>query len=246
MMGREGEQQRRREAGAIFARRRQRQRAALMSGFEALYGRDSDDLLLTTGAEAMDAVAFLKSADPLRYRPQNGAQYPRGVLGQQLRQIAQLIRANVGLEIAFAEVGGWDTHVNQGGAQGQLALRLTELGSALAAFAQDLDDRLDEVVVLTMSEFGRTVEENGNIGTDHGHANASLLLGGGVNGGKVYGEWPGLAPEQRFEGRDLALTTDFRDLFAEVADLHLRPRDPRHLFPGHDLDRRHYRGLIRT
>jgi uncharacterized protein (DUF1501 family) len=149
-----------------------------------------------------------------------------------MRQIAQLIRADVGLEVAFADVGGWDTHVAQGAEQGQLANRLRDFGHGLAAFAQDLGDRMTDVVVLTMSEFGRTVAENGNRGTDHGHATAMMVLGGGVRGGKVYGRWPGLAPERLFEGRDLAVTTDFRALFGEVAGRHLGIARPAELFPG--------------
>src|SRR5207253_1292336 len=140
---------------------------------------------------------------------------------EALRQIAQLIKADVGLEVAFADMQGWDTHVGQGAERGQLALRLRDFGAALAAFAQDLGDKMSDVVVLTMSEFGRTVAENGNRGTDHGHATAMLVLGGGVRGGRVYGRWPGLAHHQLFEGRDLAVTTDFRTLFSEIATRHL-------------------------
>ena len=223
----------------------QRRRDALVSGFEALYGSEEDDLVLSTGSEALDAVAFLKNADPLRYQAANGARYPGG-LGRQLQHVAQLIKADVGLEIAFADIGGWDTHRQQGATQGALANRLNEFGQALAAFAQDLGDRMEDVVVLTMSEFGRTVEENGSQGTDHGHANACMVLGGQVNGGRVYGEWPGLEREQRYEGRDLAITTDFRDLFGEVADSHLSPANRDALFPGHVLDPRDYKGLIKT
>ncbi len=224
----------------------QRQREALVSGFEALYGADDNDIVLSTGSEALDAVAFLKNADPLRYQPENGAQYPRVGLGRQLQHVAQLIKADVGLEIAFADIGGWDTHRQQGGAQGALANRLGEFGRALAAFAHDLGDRMEDVVVLTMSEFGRTVEQNGSQGTDHGHANACMVLGGQVNGGRVYGEWPGLDREQRYEGRDLAITTDFRDVFGEVADTHLSPANRDALFPGHVLEPRTYKGLIKT
>src|SRR4030095_9316423 len=118
-----------------------------------------------------------------------------------LRQIAQLVKADVGLEVAFADMQGWDTHVGQGAERGQLALRLRDLG-----------DKMADVVVLTMSEFGRTVAENGNRGTDHGHATAMLVMGGGIRGGRVYGRWPGLGQHQLFEGRDLAVTTDFRGL----------------------------------
>jgi uncharacterized protein (DUF1501 family) len=149
-----------------------------------------------------------------------------------MRQVAQLIRADVGLEVAFVDIGGWDTHVAQGAEQGQLGNRLRELADGLAAFAQDLGDRLSDVVILTMSEFGRTVAENGNRGTDHGHATAMMVLGGGVRGGKVYGRWPGLARERLFESRDLAVTTDFRALFSEVAGRHLAIARPAALFPG--------------
>jgi uncharacterized protein (DUF1501 family) len=201
------------------------------AGFESLYEQGVRDLLYGTGRETFDAVKMLRKAGAASIPPANGAEYPRVPLGQALRQIAQLIKANVGLEVAFADMLGWDTHVGQGAERGQLALRLRDFGAALAAFAQDLGDKLADVVVLTMSEFGRTVAENGNRGTDHGHATAMLVLGGGVRGGRVYGQWPGLAPHQRFEGRDLAVTTDFRTLFTEVATHHLRvPATP--LFPG--------------
>jgi uncharacterized protein (DUF1501 family) len=174
---------------------------------------------------------MLRSASASRIPPANGADYPRGQLGEALRQIAQLIKANVGLEVAFADMQGWDTHVGQGAERGQLALRFREFGAALAAFAQDLGGKMADVVVLTMSEFGRTVAENGNRGTDHGHATAMLVLGGDVRGRRVYGRWPGLARHQLFEGRDLAVTTDFRTLFTEVATRHLgAPSAP--LFPG--------------
>ena len=190
------------------------QPAVARRGFESLYAEGVQDLLHGTGRETFEAVKLLKSAGASRLTPANGADYPRGRFGEALRQIAQLVRADVGLQIAFAEVEGWDTHVGQGAEQGQLSNRLREFGAALAAFSQDLGDRMADVVVLTMSEFGRTVAENGNRGTDHGHATAMLALGGAVRGGRVYGRWPGLAPEQRFEGRDLSVTTDFRTLFS--------------------------------
>src|SRR3989475_9034274 len=140
-----------------------------------------------TGRETLEAVKMPRSASASGSRPANGADYPRGQLGEALRQIAQLIKANAGLEVAFADMQGWDTHVGQGAERGQLALRLRDFGAALAAFAQDLGDKMSDVVVLTMSEFGRTVAENGNRGTDHGHATAMLVLGGGVRGGRGYG-----------------------------------------------------------
>ena len=201
-------------------------------GFESLYEQGVRDLLYGTGRETFEAVKMLKAAAPQRLAPANGAVYPRGRFGDSLRQIAQLIRADVGLEVAFADVGGWDTHAGQGNERGQLATRLREFGEGLAALHRDLGPRMNDVVVLTMSEFGRTVRENGNRGTDHGHATAMLVLGGGVRGGRVYGRWPGLAPEQRFEGRDLAVTTDFRALFHEVTTRHLVLPATASLFPG--------------
>ncbi len=170
--------------------------------------------------------------------PANRADYPRSRLGTALSEIAQLIKAEVGLQVAIADVTGWDTHVNQGATEGRLAERLGELGQALAAFPRDLGERMHDVVVLTMSEFGRTVRENGTSGTDHGHATATLVLGGPVNGGRVLGRWPGL------EDRDVAVTTDFRDLFAEVLARHLGARDLSAIFPGFTPDPARFPGAI--
>jgi uncharacterized protein (DUF1501 family) len=206
--------------------------SAARHGFESLYEQGIRDLLQGTGRETFEAVKALKRVNVSEVRPANGAAYPRGQFGEALRQIAQLIRAEIGLEVAFADSGGWDTHVGQGNEKGQLATRLQEFAGALAAFAQDLGDRMADVVVLTMSEFGRTVSENGNRGTDHGHATAMLILGGSVRGGKVYGRWPGLAREQLYENRDLAVTTDFRMLFGEVATRHLGVAAVETVFPG--------------
>jgi len=213
-------------------------RDRLTQAFEELYQGSATGLVATSSEEAFEAVRMLKALNPRRYEPANGAQYPPGPLGRSLRQIAQLIKADLGMEIAFADVGGWDTHVNQGGSEGQLAARLTDFGSAIAAFTQDLGERMADVVVLTMSEFGRTVAENGNVGTDHGHATAMFVLGGGVKGGRVYGDWPTLDPAQRFEGRDLAVTTDFRDLFAEVLTGQLGVAELAAVFPGYTPVRR--------
>ena len=205
----------------------------VQSSFEAEYASAADRVLNRTGTEAFDAVRMLKSADPAKYQPDNGAAYPRSGFGEALRQIAQLIKADLGLEVAFAEAGGWDTHVNQGSSAGQLAARLDDFARGISALARDLGDRMDDVVILTMSEFGRAVAENGNRGTDHGHGNAMLIIGGqNVRGGKVYGRWPGLAREQRYDGRDLAVTTDFRSVFAEVVRVHLGVADARSIFPG--------------
>ena len=199
---------------------------------EALYRTGRADIIHGAGAETFDAVKMLRAANPRRYQPEHGAEYPRSQFGQRLLQIAQLIKADVGLEIAFADVGGWDTHVNQGGATGQLANRLGDFAGAVAALTTDLGDRMGDVVILTMTEFGRMARQNGNGGTDHGHAGAMFVLGGSVKGGKVYGRWPGLAREQLYEGRDLALTTDFRSVFGEVVRSHQGIGSPSALFPG--------------
>ncbi len=221
-------------------------RDKLTRAFEALYEGAATGLLASSSQEGFEAVQQLRQANPTQYRPGNGAAYPRGRIGRALLRVAQLIKANVGLQIAFLDATGWDTHVNQGASDGQLAARLQELGGALAAFATDLGETMRDVVVLTMSEFGRTIHENGNSGTDHGHATAMLLLGGAVNGGKMLGRWPGLDPAARFEGRDVAVTTDFRDLFGEVVARHLGGADLAAVFPGHAADPAKFPGAIRT
>ncbi len=199
---------------------------------EALYRTGRADVIHAAGHDTFEAVRMLRAADPLRYAPAAGARYPQSEFGRRLRQIAQLIKADVGLEVAFADVGGWDTHVNQGGATGQLATRLRDFGDAIAALATDLGDRMDDVVIVTMTEFGRTARQNGSGGTDHGHAGAFFMLGGRVAGGRVHGRWPGLAPELLHEGRDLALTTDFRTVLDECLVSHLGACDTASLFPG--------------
>lgn len=205
----------------------------LTGRLEALYRTGRADVVHAAGSETFDAIRQLRAANPLQYAPANGAEYPRSQFGRRLRQIAQLIKAGVGLEVAFADVGGWDTHVNQGGAQGQLAARLGDFAQSVAALVRDLGDRMDDVVILTMSEFGRTVRENGTRGTDHGHAGALFVIGGSLpGGGRVHGKWPGLEREQLHEGRDLALTTDFRTVFGEVLRGHLGARALDAVFPG--------------
>ncbi len=210
---------------------------------EALYRTGSADLVHGTGAEMFDAVKMLRAANPQKYLPQNSAEYPRSQFGTRLLQIAQLIKANVGLEIAFADVGGWDTHVNQGSSTGQLAQRLDDFSRSIAALVTDLGDKMDDVVILTMSEFGRMAKENGNRGTDHGHAGALFVIGGHVKGGKVHGKWPGLEQEQLYEGRDLALTTDFRSVFAEIVQDHLGARALDRIFPGFAASPRDFLGI---
>ncbi|HEX6648234.1 MAG TPA: DUF1501 domain-containing protein, partial [Pyrinomonadaceae bacterium] len=202
----------------------------IQNGFEAMYATKSNDVLAATGRETFEAVNYLKKVNPGQYQPEHGAQYPRTPFGNSLLQMAQLIKAGVGLEVAFTDIDGWDTHVNQGNSRGQLGNLLQQFSSGIAALHQDLGQRMDDVVVLTMSEFGRTVRENGNRGTDHGHANAMFVVGNSVRGGKVYGNWPGLKSDQLYEGRDLALTTDFRDVFGEIATRHLGNTNTKSLF----------------
>ena len=216
----------------------------LKGGFEGLYQQNAKDTLGETGKETFEAVNFLKQANPSKYKPENGAIYPQSQLGRSLMQIAQLIKAGVGLEVAFAEAGGWDTHLNQGGSRGQLANLLRDFSSSIAAFGTDLGSRMDDVVLLTMSEFGRTARQNGSGGTDHGHGNAMLVLGNSVKGGKVYGEWKGLKNDQLNEGRDLAVTTDFRDVFSEIASKHLGTADLGKLFPGYSVSKANFRGFL--
>ncbi len=200
--------------------------------FESQYAAAADSLLAPTGKEAFDAVKMLKNADPNNYVPANGADYPRSGFGDAMRQIAQLVKSDLGLEVAFAELSGWDTHVQQGNSTGQLANRLDDFAKSLAAFNADIGEQMADVVVVTMSEFGRAVNENGNRGTDHGHGNAMMIFGGPVKGGKVYGRWPGLEVDQRWEGRDLAVTTDFRNVFADLVGGHLGAKDVSPIFPG--------------
>jgi uncharacterized protein (DUF1501 family) len=214
---------------------------------EALYRTGKADLVHGSASEMFDAVKLLRSANPLQYRPANGAAYPRSPFGQRLQQIAQLIKSDVGLEVAFADVGGWDTHVNQGGAQGQLANRLGDFSQSVAALVHDLGDRMDDVVILTMSEFGRTVRQNGTGGTDHGHAGAMFVIGGNLAAQRtVLGRWPGLEREQLFEGRDLALTTDFRAVFSEVTARHLGGHALDTVFPGYGTRQQDWLGLLPT
>src|SRR6267378_2119944 len=213
-------------------------------GFEAMYAQTVDHALRGTGTETFEAIDMLRKIDTSKYPPENGADYPKSPLGQRLQQIALMIKANIGLEVMFLDCGGWDNHVNEGSTQGQLANLLRDLSQSLAAFYQDMGDRIGDVVVVTMSEFGRTARENGNRGTDHGHANCMFVMGGDVKGGRVYGKWPGLGPEHLYEGRDLALTTDFRYVLGEVIERHLGNKDLKTVFPGFDNDPRKFPGVL--
>ena len=227
-----------------FGIRAGRSSEPISQSFETMYAGAVAGTLQATAQESFEAVHLVRSTDPARIPPANGAVYPRGPLGNSLRQIAQLIKADVGLEVAFTDVGGWDTHTAEGGGNGLLANRLRDFAQAIAAFSRDLGSRMADVTLVTMSEFGRTVKENGNRGTDHGHANVMLLLGGGVAGGKVYGRWPGLDASHLYENRDLAVTTDFRDVFAEVLAKRLGVKSLERVFPGYECAQNKRLGLI--
>ncbi|MGA8408142.1 MAG: DUF1501 domain-containing protein [Candidatus Acidiferrales bacterium] len=215
-------------------------------GFEAMYAQTVDRALRGVGAETFEAVDQLKKINPDTYQPENGAQYPKGRFGQSLQEIAELFKADVGLEVAFLDSGGWDHHVNEGGVQGQLSNLLRDLGQGVAAFHQDMGDRMGDVVFVSMSEFGRTAHENGNRGTDHGHANCMFVMGGDIQGGKVYTRWPGLDEAQLNQGRDLALTTDYRSVLGEIISKHLGDRDLNAVFPGFANDPRQFLGLVKA
>jgi uncharacterized protein (DUF1501 family) len=218
----------------------------VQGGFEAMYAQTVDTALRGTGTETFEAIDMLRKANPTQFQPENGAQYPTSKFGQSMQQISQLLKANIGLEVAFLDTGGWDNHVNEGGVQGQLSNLLKDLGQGLSAFHKDMGDRMEDVVVVTMSEFGRTAHENGNRGTDHGHANCMFLMGGAIKGGKVYGKWPGLANEQLYEGRDLALTTDFRSVLGEVIQGHVGAKDLSAVFPGFENDPKKFPKLLKV
>ena len=204
----------------------------LRPAIETLYRRTEKDLLRQRSRQMFDALRLVSQDELAAYRRQQGARYPNTKLGQSLLQIAFLIKAGVGLEIACAESDGWDTHVGQGTVRGAFAARATELASAVKAFWDDIEPFHDDVVVMTMTEFGRTVQENGTGGTDHGHGSCMFVLGNRVDGGKVYGQLPPLEKEHLFEGRDLPVTTDFRSVFLEVADKLFDLRQPETVFPG--------------
>jgi len=214
------------------------------AGFESMYDAAVHDVLHGAGKESFEALSLLKKVDPANYKPANGAAYPEGGFGRSLQQIAQLVKADLGVEVAFAESEGWDTHANQGAATGALAGKLHDFSRAIAALYRDLGDHMDDIVILTMSEFGRAARQNGNKGTDHGHGTCFFALGGQVAGGKVLGRWPGLAPEQLYEARDLAVTTDYRDVFGEIASKHLGVGKLGDVFPGYGGDAGRWRGLL--
>ena len=222
------------------------QSSTAAAGFAAMYDQSTDAVLHGTGQETFEAVKMLRAADPASYVPAAGVEYPNGPFGDSLRQIAQLLKANLGVEAAFADIGGWDTHQNEGAAEGQLAGRLREFSLGLSAFWNDMGSEAENIVVVTMSEFGRTCRQNGTGGTDHGHANVMFVLGGPVKGGRVYGRWPGLEQEQLYEARDLAITTDFRQVLGEAAYRTLGSRNLELVFPGSRLQANHFLGFVQV
>ena len=205
--------------------------------FEDVYDHTSPGMLQQTGKESFEAMKLLQAADVRHYLPAAGAIYPNSPLGGSMRQIAQLIKMDVGLEVAFTESTGWDTHFNQGTDNGIFARSVTDLGGSIAAFWKDLDSFQDDVTVMTMTEFGRTVHQNGTGGTDHGRASCNFILGNAVAGGKVYGDIKTLAVENLEDGRDLPVTTDFRSVFSAVADTHLQIANDKVLFPDWNGDK---------
>jgi uncharacterized protein (DUF1501 family) len=202
--------------------------------FEDLYDQTSSSLLKNTGKESFDAIKMLQKVDTKNYQPANNVTYPTTALGNSLKQIAQLIKMDVGMEVAFAESNGWDTHFNQGADTGIFARNVEDLSSSIMAFWNDLASYQDDVTVMTMTEFGRTVAQNGTGGTDHGRGSCNFILGNGVNGGLVHGLVNPLAKENLEDGRDLPVTTDFRSVFSEVADRHLGIHNDKVLFPDWD------------
>jgi uncharacterized protein (DUF1501 family) len=220
--------------------------AGLTSSFESMYAGSVDTVLHGTGKETFDAVKMLKAADPSKYTPARGADYPRGRFGDSLKQVAQLLKADLGVEVAFADIGGWDHHVNEGNTQGQIANLTREFSQAIAAFWTDIGEMGNDTILVSMSEFGRTARENGTRGTDHGHANVMFVLGGPVKGGKVYGRWPGLDSRHLYEGRDLEVTTDFRQVLGESLTDHMGNHQLATVFPGFASDKRHALGFVRS
>lgn len=204
---------------------------AAAKNFEDLYDQTSSNLLKDTGKESFEAMKMLQKIDVKNYVPANNIVYPTSALGNALKQIAQLIKMDIGLEVAFAESNGWDTHFNQGAATGIFSRNVADLSNCIMAFWTDLSAYQDDVTVMTMTEFGRTVKQNGTGGTDHGRASCNFILGNNVLGGKVYGNVKELTVENLEDGRDLAVTTDFRSVFSEVADKSLKIENDKVLFP---------------
>jgi uncharacterized protein (DUF1501 family) len=211
--------------------------AQMRAALTSLYA--GNDPLSLVGQETLEIIDTVQALDPNGYTPSiTNYQYPITEFGLGLKQIAMLIKAEVGLEVAAIDLGGWDTHFAQGGSEGLMAGLLKELAEGLAAFHEDTADHADRMTIVTMSEFGRRAQENGSLGTDHGHGSMMMLMGGNVIGNKVHGGWPGLAEGQLVGPGDLAVTTDYRDVLAEVCLRRLNNPAMEQIFPG-------YRATIR-
>ena len=218
--------------------------AVASAAFESMYDQSSDSLLHSAGDSTFEAIKMLRATDPAHYAPAPGSAYPTSPFARNLQQIAQLLKADLGVEAAFTDIGGWDTHQNQGNVDGQLANRLRDFSDSIAAFWRDMGQDAENITLVTMSEFGRTAHQNGTGGTDHGHANTMFVLGGSVKGGKIYGKWPGLANEQLNEGRDLAITTDYRRVLGEVVSKTLSATNLETTFPGAQLSPHQFLGVL--
>ncbi|MCA9940466.1 MAG: DUF1501 domain-containing protein, partial [Anaerolineales bacterium] len=201
---------------------------------QTLYSQN-DDLLTAAANQTFAAIDVLGQLDGTGYQPR-GRAYPPQEFGASLQVVAQLIRADVGVEVACVDYGGWDTHVAEGSTDGAIARQLETLGQGLAAFYEDLQDKMDSITVVVMSEFGRRVAENGGLGTDHGHGNMMMALGGGIGGGRVYARWPGLHPDQLVGPGDLDITTDYRDVLGEILRKRLNNPGVADVFPGYAVN----------
>ena len=218
--------------------------APVATAFESMYGGTSDTLLHSAGDSTFEAIKMLRATDPAHYSPSPDANYSDSPFAKNMKQIAQLLKSNLGLEAAFTDLTGWDTHENQGSVDGQLANRLRDFSDSIAAFWRDMGQDSENITVVTMSEFGRTAHQNGTGGTDHGHANAMFVLGGNVKGGRVYGRWPGLADGQLNEGRDLTITTDYRQVLGEVVSKTIGATNLEVTFPGARINPKQFLGLV--
>jgi uncharacterized protein (DUF1501 family) len=218
--------------------------APAATAFESMYGESSDRILHAAGDSSFEAIKMLRATDPTHYAPSPSANYPDSPFAKNMKQIAQLLKANLGVEAAFTDIGGWDTHQNQGSTDGQLANRLRDFSDSIAAFWRDMGQDAENITLVTMSEFGRTAHQNGTGGTDHGHANAMFILGGNVKGGKVYGKWPGISEDQLNEGRDLTITTDYRQVLGEVVTKTIGATNLEVTFPGARLNPKQFLGLV--
>jgi uncharacterized protein (DUF1501 family) len=217
--------------GAFHLREQPGNGQVVEAALRELYG--SDGALHGVAAQTFSVLESIDKHLKPDYKPAPGASYPESAFGRSLKEIAQLAKSDQGMEVACADIGGWDTHANEGGAEGQMAKLLGDLGQSLEAFVTDLHDQVNHLTIVVMSEFGRRVKENASGGTDHGHGNCAFVIGGAVAGGKVYGQWPGLQPEQLYGPGDLQVTTDFRDILSEIVARRLGNTRTADVFPGY-------------